>query len=88
MYGSHHTIVRTLAIAVAPRIPAIPKGLANTTDNRILRIALITIAFLRSSKQQNQRKPVMLTMSFPAPHGPEDSAPQYSHLFFNVSTHQ
>lgn len=46
-----------------------------------------SIAFLRSSKQQNQRKPVLLTMSFPAPHGPEDSAPQYSHLFFNVTTH-
>lgn len=51
-------------------------------------IANDSIAFLRSSKQANQRKPVMLTMSFPAPHGPEDSAPQYSHLFFNVSTHQ
>ncbi|XP_053966253.1 extracellular sulfatase SULF-1 homolog isoform X2 [Anastrepha ludens] len=50
-------------------------------------IANDSIAFLRSSKQQNQRKPVMLTMSFPAPHGPEDSAPQYSHLFFNVTTH-
>ncbi|XP_063703025.1 extracellular sulfatase SULF-1 homolog isoform X2 [Culicoides brevitarsis] len=50
-------------------------------------IANDSIAFLRSSKQANQRKPVMLTMSFPAPHGPEDSAPQYSHLFFNVTTH-
>ncbi|CAD6992022.1 unnamed protein product [Ceratitis capitata] len=50
-------------------------------------IANDSIAFLRSSKQQNQRKPIMLTMSFPAPHGPEDSAPQYSHLFFNVTTH-
>ncbi|XP_016990413.2 extracellular sulfatase SULF-1 homolog [Drosophila rhopaloa] len=50
-------------------------------------IANDSIAFLRSSKQQNQRKPVLLTMSFPAPHGPEDSAPQYSHLFFNVTTH-
>lgn len=51
-------------------------------------IANDSIAFLRQSKQQNQNKPVMLTMSFPAPHGPEDSAPQYSHLFFNVTTHQ
>lgn len=51
-------------------------------------IANDSIAFLRSSKQANMRKPVMLTMSFPAPHGPEDSAPQYSHLFFNVTTHQ
>ncbi|XP_067614126.1 extracellular sulfatase SULF-1 homolog isoform X2 [Eurosta solidaginis] len=50
-------------------------------------IANDSIAFLRSSKQQSQRKPVMLAMSFPAPHGPEDSAPQYSHLFFNVTTH-
>lgn len=51
-------------------------------------IANDSIAFLRQSKQQNHRKPVMLTMSFPSPHGPEDSAPQYSHLFFNVTTHQ
>ncbi|KAH8417402.1 hypothetical protein KR222_010525, partial [Zaprionus bogoriensis] len=50
-------------------------------------IANDSIAFLRSSKQQNPKKPVLLTMSFPAPHGPEDSAPQYSHLFFNVTTH-
>ncbi|XP_037955272.1 extracellular sulfatase SULF-1 homolog [Teleopsis dalmanni] len=50
-------------------------------------IANDSIAFLRTSKTLNQRKPVMLTMSFPAPHGPEDSAPQYSHLFFNVTTH-
>lgn len=51
-------------------------------------IANDSIAFLRQSKHQNHRKPVLLTMSFPAPHGPEDSAPQYSHLFFNVTTHQ
>lgn len=51
-------------------------------------IANDSIAFLKQSKQQNHRKPVMLTMSFPSPHGPEDSAPQYSHLFFNVTTHQ
>ncbi|KAL5273857.1 SULF1 family protein [Megaselia abdita] len=50
-------------------------------------IANDSIAFLRQSKQQNQRKPIMLTMSFPSPHGTEDSAPQYSHLFVNVTTH-
>ncbi|XP_023311645.1 extracellular sulfatase SULF-1 homolog isoform X4 [Anoplophora glabripennis] len=50
-------------------------------------IANDSIAFLRHSKKQYQHKPVMLTMSFPAPHGPEDSAPQYSDLFFNVTTH-
>ncbi|XP_075983810.1 extracellular sulfatase Sulf1 isoform X2 [Anticarsia gemmatalis] len=50
-------------------------------------IANDSIAFLRSSKRRFSRKPVLLVMSFPAPHGPEDSAPQYSHLFFNVTTH-
>lgn len=46
-----------------------------------------SISFLRHSKKQYQYKPVMLMMSFPAPHGPEDSAPQFSDLFFNVTTH-
>jgi hypothetical protein len=51
-------------------------------------IANDSVAFLRQSKQYFSRKPVMLVLSFPAPHGPEDSAPQFSHLFFNVTTHQ
>ncbi|CAG9860528.1 unnamed protein product [Phyllotreta striolata] len=50
-------------------------------------IANDSIAFLRHSKKQYQYKPIMLTMSFPAPHGPEDSAPQFSNMFFNVSSH-
>uniref|UniRef100_A0A6P7GJH4 Extracellular sulfatase SULF-1 homolog n=1 Tax=Diabrotica virgifera virgifera TaxID=50390 RepID=A0A6P7GJH4_DIAVI len=50
-------------------------------------IANDSITFLRHSKKQYHNKPVMLMMSFPAPHGPEDSAPQFSHLFFNVTTH-
>ncbi|XP_011143707.1 extracellular sulfatase SULF-1 homolog isoform X3 [Harpegnathos saltator] len=50
-------------------------------------IANDSVAFLRQSKHNFARKPVMLVASFPAPHGPEDSAPQYSHLFFNVTTH-
>ncbi|XP_043288320.1 extracellular sulfatase SULF-1 homolog [Venturia canescens] len=50
-------------------------------------IANDSIAFLRQSKQNFARKPLMLVASFPAPHGPEDSAPQFSELFFNVTTH-
>ncbi|XP_030748140.1 extracellular sulfatase SULF-1 homolog isoform X2 [Sitophilus oryzae] len=50
-------------------------------------IANDSITFLRNSKKQFPNKPLMLTMAFPAPHGPEDSAPQYSSLFFNISTH-
>ncbi|CAL7943227.1 unnamed protein product [Xylocopa violacea] len=50
-------------------------------------IANDSVAFLRHSKHNFARKPVMLVASFPAPHGPEDSAPQFSHLFFNVTTH-
>ncbi|XP_031830711.2 extracellular sulfatase Sulf1 isoform X1 [Nomia melanderi] len=50
-------------------------------------IANDSVAFLRQSKHNFARKPVMLVASFPAPHGTEDSAPQYSHLFFNVTTH-
>lgn len=51
-------------------------------------IANDSIAFLRQSKKNSAHKPVMLAMSFPSPHGPEDSAPQYSDLFFNVTSHQ
>ncbi|XP_076282731.1 extracellular sulfatase Sulf1 isoform X2 [Lasioglossum baleicum] len=50
-------------------------------------IANDSVAFLRQSKHNFARKPLMLVASFPAPHGPEDSAPQFSHLFFNVTTH-
>ncbi|XP_020282354.1 extracellular sulfatase SULF-1 homolog isoform X2 [Pseudomyrmex gracilis] len=50
-------------------------------------IANDSVVFLRQSKHNFARKPVMLVASFPAPHGPEDSAPQFSHLFFNVTTH-
>ncbi|KAK0090345.1 hypothetical protein PV325_001119 [Microctonus aethiopoides] len=50
-------------------------------------IANDSVAFLRQSKHNFARKPVMLVASFPAPHGPEDSAPQFANLFFNVTTH-
>ncbi|XP_044020586.1 extracellular sulfatase SULF-1 homolog isoform X2 [Aphidius gifuensis] len=50
-------------------------------------VANDSVAFLRQSKYNFARKPLMLVASFPSPHGPEDSAPQYSNLFFNVTTH-
>ena len=33
-------------------------------------------------------RPVAMVLSMPAPHGPEDAAPQYQHLFENVTTHR
>ncbi|XP_075228332.1 extracellular sulfatase Sulf1 [Lycorma delicatula] len=50
-------------------------------------IANDSVTFLRQSKKYFSRKPVLLVLSFPAPHGPEDSAPQYSNMFFNVTSH-
>ncbi|KAJ8670616.1 hypothetical protein QAD02_001875 [Eretmocerus hayati] len=50
-------------------------------------IANDSVAFLRQSKHNFARKPLMLVASFPAPHGPEDSAPQFSDMFFNITTH-
>ena len=47
-----------------------------------------SIRFFRDSKEQKPNKPVLMVMSYPAPHGPEDAAPQYSELFFNVTSHQ
>ena len=47
-----------------------------------------SLAFFRHSKEANPNQPILMVMSYPGPHGPEDSAPQYSNLFFNVTTHQ
>ncbi len=47
-----------------------------------------SLAFFRQVKTSQPNKPVLMVMSYPGPHGPEDSAPQYQNLFFNVTTHQ
>jgi extracellular sulfatase Sulf len=46
-----------------------------------------SISFIRQSKKRHDNQPFLLVMSFPSPHGPEDAAPQYSNMFFNVTRH-
>lgn len=51
-------------------------------------IANDSVSFLRRSKRHFVNKPVMMVLSFPSPHGPEDAAPHFQHLFLNVTTHR
>jgi len=50
---------------------------------------LITNKTLRLlSQQRSDSSPFLAVLAYPAPHGPEDSAPQFSNLFHNVSAHR
>ena len=51
-------------------------------------IANDSVTFLKKSKQYFPNRPVAMVLSMPAPHGPEDAAPQYQHMFNNVTTHR
>ena len=51
-------------------------------------IANDSVTFLKQSKKHFPTKPVMMMLSVPAPHGPEDSAPQYQHMFQNNRLHR
>ncbi|XP_039260463.1 extracellular sulfatase Sulf-2-like isoform X2 [Styela clava] len=46
-----------------------------------------SIEFFRNSKLEDPERPVLAVASFPAPHGPEDGAPQYQDLFSDTETH-
>ncbi|KAK6167470.1 hypothetical protein SNE40_021491 [Patella caerulea] len=51
-------------------------------------IANDTVTFLKQSRRYNQSSPVLMVISVPAPHGPEDAAPQYQHMFENNRDHR
>ncbi|KAL3123928.1 hypothetical protein niasHT_001758 [Heterodera trifolii] len=52
-------------------------------------VANLSLQFIDESVLLNPHgQPFLVVLSFPAPHGPEDPAPQFAHLFKRVETHR
>lgn len=51
-------------------------------------IANDTMSFIEDSALSHPDKPFLAVLSFPAPHGPEDPAPQFTDLFDGIETHR
>lgn len=47
-----------------------------------------SLKFIAENKGSFPENPFLLVMSFPSPHGPEDSAPQFQRLFVNNTSHR
>jgi hypothetical protein len=43
-----------------------------------------SVEWLRYQKEKDPTKPLLLTLNFPAPHGPEDAADKYQSVFNNT----
>ncbi|XP_078481110.1 extracellular sulfatase Sulf-1 [Ciona intestinalis] len=46
-----------------------------------------SMTYFRRKKHEEPDSPILSVLSFPAPHGSEDGAPQYQHLYANVTSH-
>lgn len=47
-----------------------------------------SLQYMRYSKRFFSSKPYLMVLSFPSPHGPEDSAPQFQNMFMGERTHR